>query len=114
MIDPVATARNEVAGIFKGRIERIERQLNAVLSGAIERNFVLTCGHGIYIRKSGHEVEGTGIENATRFSAAKGRELAPLIKNGNGERAAVMDVQLALERDLADVKAGLLQIEVCA
>lgn len=114
MTDPTTTARNEIVGIFKSRIERIERQLNAVLSGAIERNFVLTCGHGIYIRKSGHEVEGTGIENATRFSAAKGRALAPTIRNGNGERAAVMDVQLALEADLASVKAGLLQIEVRA
>lgn len=105
-------ALTEVTGTYKRRIERLERQLAAVVKGTAPTpgQHVVKVGM-LYVSKSGHEVHLTGAENATRFKRDEAIHISQVIRNGHNERGALVHVDEALRAELADLQHALAEIE---
>ena len=111
------TREEAVAKIIRActnRIERIERQIAALPKLYTPYTYMVQVGT-LYVRQVGEEILLVGPEDATRYTNPKAAaEKASLVRNGNGERGAVIETINALTFELVMVKEALDEVQALA
>ena len=96
------------------RIDRIQRQIAAFPKLDTPYTYMVQVGT-LYVRQVGEDILLVGPEEATRYTNRKAAaEKASLVRNGNGERGAVIETINALTFELVLVEEALAEVQALA